>query len=265
MPFWCIQDNECLACRGGCEDYETKREAMRERRASFWRIMDEMEETKETNMGHCPQETKQQQGAANTDTVIYREPSSFYDDGWDTIAFTHDRRISITVAGHGIIKTLKQWHTLAREDIKRREESQINIGGKWGEPQNSGGILGMDFNKIEERVIGSLAPDAPVKAPTFAQKLAALLNENSKEKGSNTPDFVLAEYLTNCLGNFEAAIKAREKFYGVSSRPGSGTGYEGCTITKIDDEHTHAIELNDRQVRTGEMWSVAPGCQQFGN
>lgn len=40
------------------------------------------------------------------------------------------------------------------------------------------------------------------------------INSVSAENGSNTPDFILAEYLTNCLVAFDKATNAREKWYG---------------------------------------------------
>jgi len=48
----------------------------------------------------------------------------------------------------------------------------------------------------------------------FEKKLAALINECSMENGSNTPDFLLAKYLVGCLVNYNAAIMARESWYG---------------------------------------------------
>lgn len=44
--------------------------------------------------------------------------------------------------------------------------------------------------------------------------LAALLNEHSRENASDTPDFILAGYLVNCLAAFEAATRHRELWYG---------------------------------------------------
>lgn len=60
--------------------------------------------------------------------------------------------------------------------------------------------------------------------------LASLLNRACAENGSNTPDFVLAEYLTSCLAAFDAAAKARDQWYGVKLAPGcSGEDLEGPT------------------------------------
>ncbi len=40
------------------------------------------------------------------------------------------------------------------------------------------------------------------------------INCNSAENGSDTPDFILAEYLTDCLAAYDRALVAREKWYG---------------------------------------------------
>jgi hypothetical protein len=44
----------------------------------------------------------------------------------------------------------------------------------------------------------------------FREELEHLINKYSLENGSNTPDFVLAEYLTQCLLNYNNAVMTRE-------------------------------------------------------
>lgn len=53
-------------------------------------------------------------------------------------------------------------------------------------------------------------------APTgaFREELRALLNRECKENGSDTPDYILAEYLVRALQSFDLAVKAREAHYG---------------------------------------------------
>jgi hypothetical protein len=46
--------------------------------------------------------------------------------------------------------------------------------------------------------------------------IAKAINRNSAENGSNTPDFILAAYLTDCLAAFDRTSRAREKWYGKS-------------------------------------------------
>ncbi len=56
----------------------------------------------------------------------------------------------------------------------------------------------------------------------FRKELEHLINRHSKENGSDTPDFMLAEYLTDCLIAFDKAVTAREKWYGRERKVGSG-------------------------------------------
>ena len=49
---------------------------------------------------------------------------------------------------------------------------------------------------------------------TFRQELEQLLNRYSKENGSDSPDFILAQYLIDCLDVYDRAVRAREVWYG---------------------------------------------------
>lgn len=44
---------------------------------------------------------------------------------------------------------------------------------------------------------------------SFAKELEILINKHSLENDSNTPDFLLAEYLCSCLDAFNLATKKR--------------------------------------------------------
>jgi hypothetical protein len=44
----------------------------------------------------------------------------------------------------------------------------------------------------------------------FQTELQHLINKYSKEGGSDTPDFVLAEYLVGALKNFDYAVRYRQ-------------------------------------------------------
>lgn len=48
----------------------------------------------------------------------------------------------------------------------------------------------------------------------FRAELKSLLNRLSCENGSNTPDFLLAEYLHRCLEAFDSVVSSRERWYG---------------------------------------------------
>ena len=51
-------------------------------------------------------------------------------------------------------------------------------------------------------------------------KLKGLINSESRENDSNTPDFLLAEFMVGCLDAFELASNSREVWYGVELEPG---------------------------------------------
>lgn len=62
---------------------------------------------------------------------------------------------------------------------------------------------------------GKPAVEPSVEKPyEFEEELCSLINRFSKENGSNTPDWILADYLTRCLDNFNLTSRAREKWYG---------------------------------------------------
>jgi len=48
----------------------------------------------------------------------------------------------------------------------------------------------------------------------FRKELEDLINKHSMETWSDTPDWILAEYLHNCLENFDKTLQRRENYYG---------------------------------------------------
>jgi hypothetical protein len=49
---------------------------------------------------------------------------------------------------------------------------------------------------------------------SFESELRRILNKYSQENPSNTPDYILAQYMIDCLGAFNAATKHREEYFG---------------------------------------------------
>lgn len=62
----------------------------------------------------------------------------------------------------------------------------------------------------------------------FRHELEALINAKCLELESNTPDFILCEYLIDALAAFDRAVNARERWYG---RPTPDV----VTVTAIPD------------------------------
>lgn len=57
-------------------------------------------------------------------------------------------------------------------------------------------------------------PGEPTQPLTFEQELEHLINRYSQENASNTPDFILAQYLSGCLKAWNEAVARREQWYG---------------------------------------------------
>ena len=57
-----------------------------------------------------------------------------------------------------------------------------------------------------------------MREQTFQEELREVINKYSRESGSNTADWILAEYLTDCLTAFDAAVTKREQWYGRGQR-----------------------------------------------
>lgn len=64
----------------------------------------------------------------------------------------------------------------------------------------------------EKTIVFEEEPDAP----DFRSKLCSLLNSFSKENNSNTPDWILRNFICNSLKAFDAATLQRDEWYGRS-------------------------------------------------
>ena len=67
--------------------------------------------------------------------------------------------------------------------------------------------LPIDSENISKSASESIPP------PDFKKELMSLLNKHSKEQDSNTPDFIIAEYLVNCLKTFNESVISRTLWY----------------------------------------------------
>lgn len=53
----------------------------------------------------------------------------------------------------------------------------------------------------------------------FRAELQTLINSHSRENGSDTPDWVLAEYLVACLEAFDRAVNMRNAWHDAGNFP----------------------------------------------
>jgi hypothetical protein len=76
----------------------------------------------------------------------------------------------------------------------------------------------------------------------FVKELEHVINKHCQENNSNTPDYILAEFLSNCLIAWDNAVRQRETWYGRDFLPG--------TIASIDDNkwvQTCKVIINGRE------------------
>ena len=72
-----------------------------------------------------------------------------------------------------------------------------------------------------EREVPQVAEEgdmSTIERSTFRSELESVINCYSQENGSNTPDYLLANFLINCMMAFDTAVNARERWY--SRTPG---------------------------------------------
>jgi len=80
----------------------------------------------------------------------------------------------------------------------------------------------------------------------FENELRELLNRHSVENDSNTPDFILAKYLTACIYAWNAAIQQREIWYGRDGHPSTKEGWQAIKdIAALDREAVDEAKAND--------------------
>lgn len=79
----------------------------------------------------------------------------------------------------------------------------------------------MGFDEIADAV------ESTTKTTIFRDELRQLINRHSRENGSGTPDFILAEFLKSSLQAFDKAVNRRENWYGRKQDPRFGTPAKG--------------------------------------
>lgn len=98
------------------------------------------------------------------------------------------------------------------------------------EPIFEGECGGEDWEKQEEQP----------EPPTFEEELRALINKHSLEGLSDTPDFVLASFLSNVLTDWNHAVRSRDRFDSFDVDAG------GVVHTKKQGNHSYSSEDVDK-------------------
>ena len=86
----------------------------------------------------------------------------------------------------------------------------------------------------ENTPVGMLA-----ERTSFYHALTKLINSYSIEGESDTPDWILAEYIENCLEAFTIASRSRDHYYGIEigeSFEEDSDDLESVGIKPVDDD-----------------------------
>ena len=63
----------------------------------------------------------------------------------------------------------------------------------------------------------------PEEINSLKKDLTELVNRHSMENGSNTPDYLLADFLLGCFDAYNATLQERARWYGRMDQPGRGS------------------------------------------
>lgn len=62
-------------------------------------------------------------------------------------------------------------------------------------------------------------PGTATSVSEFENALTSAINRHSAENGSNTPDFILSQFLVRCLQAYDATVRLRAQWYGRIDGP----------------------------------------------
>jgi len=103
------------------------------------------------------------------------------------------------------------------------------------------------------------------------KELAHVINTASAENESNTPDFIPAQYLQSCLDAFDAAVRERDRWYGIAPEPGQSADArfleadlrELIGWLSADVPELHAVEV-PRLAESLQRWLAARRAETEG-
>lgn len=98
---------------------------------------------------------------------------------------------------------------------------------------------------------------AGTEQTTFHQELKRLLNRYSMENGSDTPDYVLARFITTSLSNFDEAVTSRNKFHREGIIRDIGEGNAAMPATEPEENNIAWIQ-NPEKGKIGPAWVHEP-------
>lgn len=97
------------------------------------------------------------------------------------------------------------------------KELDVPAGADWR--GKDPGVLTEAHNAVE------CVPLADARCKALLDELRAVLNRHSVENASDTPDYLLAEYVSGCLDVYARTVKARDAWFGFQPWPNRAKGF----------------------------------------
>ncbi|HEY1177162.1 MAG TPA: hypothetical protein VGF17_13480 [Phytomonospora sp.] len=156
--------------------------------------------------------------------------------GWERVLELAGQLDEVRGSDPGKAVELANLITALHDELAEPEEIVGEVQDAVGKLHAQVATAGLDLaiDSRPARPIAALQQQfVPAKAENFRRELASLLNRHSAENGSNTPDFVLADFLGSVLTMFDAAVCARANFYGRMDLPGQAADPQLEEIAKL--------------------------------
>jgi len=91
--------------------------------------------------------------------------------------------------------------------------------------------------------------------------IESALNSCCAENISNTPDFILAEYLIACLSAFDSATKSRDKWYSVVLEPANSHFISEGVLDNNLEEKQDDLTTGDNTTQAAPVGEITPDCE----
>lgn len=109
---------------------------------------------------------------------------------------------------------------------------------------------GNNWNNQVPQAIKQFYNEKIRKESPFQKELEQLINKFSQENASNTPDFILAEYLGNCLDNYNKTVAKRDNWHTADMEVVEPeTVKASLDITKLQDNNGHWYWIPNDKVK----------------
>ena len=76
---------------------------------------------------------------------------------------------------------------------------------------------------------------------SLSEDLQGVLNKHSAENQSNTPDYILAHFVTGVLDSYNEAVRQRDNWYDINPQPGKA--FESLSGQKAVPLHNSGFNI----------------------